>query len=109
MNLDEMKIRAGARLNFSVERADSSAVSATFIAQFEDTVISDTVEYDEDGIASFQFDSPDTDVVGVYEYQINENFETGSPDIYPNFDDCDGDCDLPELEICESLGVPESS
>lgn len=110
MDLNEMKIRAGARLNFSVERADESAISATFIAEFEDNIISDTVEYDEDGIANFQFDSPDTDVVGEYEYQVNENFETGSPDIYPSGDDCDGDdCDFPILEICESKEAPESS
>lgn len=104
MNMNDMKIRAGARLSFSVTRADDTAVSATFIAQFETNIISDTVEYDEDGVAAFQFDSPDTDVVGEYEYQVNENFETGSPDIYPSGDDCGGDeCEFPTLEICESL------
>lgn len=106
--MDSMKIRAGARLSFSVARADDTAISATFIAQLDDTTITDTIEYDENGVAAFQFDSPDTDIVGVYEYQINENFETGSPDIYPSFDDCDGDCDLPELEICESLSAESS-
>lgn len=101
--MDSMKIRQGARLNFTVERADPSAVSATFIAQYQDIVITDTVSYDSNGIAAFEFNSPDTDVVGEYEYQINENFSSGSPDIYPNMDDCDGDCDLPTLEICKSL------
>lgn len=107
MTTDNMQIRQGARLNFTIYQADPSSVSATFIAQFEDNVITDTVNY-VDGIAVFQFDSPDTDVVGVYEYQINENFSTGSPDIYPNADDCTGgDCELPTLEICKSL--PEGS
>lgn len=103
MDLDTMKIRAGARLSFTVQRADDEAVSATFIAVNDTVTITDTIAYDEDGIAAFQFDSPDTNVVGEYEYQVNENFATGSPDIYPNGDDCDGDCDLPTLEICESL------
>jgi hypothetical protein len=106
--MNNMKIRAGSRLSFSVDQADSTSVSATFIA--EDSVgnmITDTVAY-TDGVASFQFDSPDTDVVGVYDYQINENFATGSPDIYPNVDGCDDDCDLPTLEICESLGIGSS-
>lgn len=103
MNTENMQIRAGARLNFIIYRADDEAVSATFIAVFEDFVISGTEDYDDDGEAHFQFDSPDTDNVGTYEYQINENFEEGSPDIYPGSDDCDGDCDLPTLEICESL------
>lgn len=101
--MDDLKIRAGARLSFTVERADDEAVSATFLAVMDDVVITDTVDYDEDGKAAFQFDSPNTDVVGVYDYQVNENFESGSPDIYPSADDCDGDCDLPTLEICESL------
>lgn len=98
-----MQIRQGARLNFTIYQADPSSVSATFIAQYESLIITDTVAY-TDGKAHFQFDSPDTDVVGKYAYQINENFATGSPDIYPNIDDCiDGECDLPILEICESL------
>jgi len=102
VNTDNMQIRQGARLNFTVYQADPSSVSATFIAQYEDLIITDTVAY-VDGEAHFQFDSPETDNIGVYEYQINENFSSGSPDIYPNMDNCDGDCDFPTLEICESL------
>ena len=105
MDLDTMTIRAGARLNFTIERADSEAISATFLAVDGANSLTDTVEYDEDGIATFQFDSPDTDLEGDYEYQVSENFATGSPDIYPNADDCDGDCDFPTLEICESLEI----
>lgn len=100
--MDSIKIRAGARLNFVVDQSDSTSISATFLAVFGSNSITDTVTY-VDGKASFQFDSPDTNVVGVYYYQVSENFATGSPDIYPNFDQCDGDCDFPTLEICESL------
>lgn len=103
--MHDMKIRAGSRLTFTVKRADSEAVSATFIAQNDIKTIQDTVDYDSNGIAYFEI--IDTDVVGEYDYQINENFEEGLPDIYPNMDDCDGDCDLPTLEICKSL--PEVS
>lgn len=107
--MNNIKIRAGARLNFTVERAATEAVSATFTAEHEEgEIITATVEYNGDGEAYFQFDSPDTDLVGLYEYQIAENFETGSPDIYPNADGCDDDdCGFPSLEICESL--PEGS
>lgn len=108
MNNESMKIRAGARLNFTVTRADPDAISATFMAVFEAAEITDTVTYDSEGLASFQFDSPDTDVVGEYDYQINENFATGSPDIYPNPDNCDGECAFPILEICESLELGSS-
>lgn len=101
--MKDIKTRQYGRLTFNVHRVDDSALSATFIAQKEDKTISDTVNYDEDGIALFEFNSPDTDVIGEYSYQVNENFATGSPDIYPNDDECDGDCDLPKLEICLSL------
>lgn len=97
---NDMKIRQGARLDFTVERADPEAVSATFLAQSGTTTLTDTVEY-VNGVAAFQFDN--TDVIGVYEYQVMENFATGNPDIYPNQDECDGDCELPTLEICKSL------
>jgi hypothetical protein len=101
--MKDMKVRKGGRLSFTVTRADSTAISATFIAVFGETVIQDTVAYNSSGVAAFEFDETDTDVVGVYEYQVNENFSSGAPDIYPSMDDCDGDCDLPTLEICESL------
>lgn len=103
---DNLRIRQGARLSFVVEQADPDSISATFIAKKDATIIENTVNYDADGKAFFHFDSPDTDIVGEYEYQINENFSTGSPDIYPSDGDClNGDCELPILEICESLEV----
>lgn len=100
--MNNMKIRAGSRLSMEVLQADPDSVGATFIANNGTKTITDTLPY-VDGKAYFTFDSPDTDVVGTYEYQVNENFSTGSPDIYPNFDNCDGDCSFPTLEICESL------
>lgn len=105
--MDNMTVRQNGKLTFTVNRADDDAVSATFIMQLDDLIVTETVAYDSDGLALFDID--DTSVVGVYQYQINENFESGNPDIYPNLDDCDGDCDLPEVEICESLPISGSS
>jgi len=106
--MDNITIRAGAKLNFSISRADESAVSATFIAEYGGNEISDTIAYDIGGNAQFLFESPDTDIAGLYKYQVNENFATGSPDIYPNNNCCSGDCELPTLEICESLKLGTS-
>lgn len=105
MNTPDIITRQGARLTFTVDRADPTAESATFIMQHTETglVINQTANYNMEGVAVFTFEASDTELVGVYEYQIEENFSSGSPDIYPNFDNCDGDCDLPTLEICESL------
>lgn len=104
----DITIRRGGRLAFTVERAHEDGISATFIMQMGSVLIEVTEDYDSEGIAHFDIGSPDTDVVGVYEYQINENFASGSPDIYPSQDDCDGDCDLPTIEICESLPMGDS-
>lgn len=104
MEQNNLTIRSGARLTFTVERASEDAVSATFTAEMDGVTIEDTIAY-TNGVAVFQFDSPDTDIPGEYDYQVAENFSTGSPDIYPSLGDCFGDnCELPKLIICESLG-----
>lgn len=105
---ENMTVRQGGRLSFTVNRADSSAISATFIMASESKTVVVTEVYDSEGKASFEIGSPDTDTVGTYNYQLNENFSTGSPDIYPSPDGCDGDCELPTVEICESLSSEES-
>lgn len=105
---DSITVRRGGRLSFTVERADPEAVSVTFIAQMGAVIIEVTESYDSEGLAYFDIGSPDTDIVGLYEYQINENFANGDTDIYPSQDGCDGDCDLPTLEICESLPMGDS-
>lgn len=106
--MQDITIRQGSKLSFDVQRADDSAISATFMFGDEELLVSDTVVYDSAGLAHFEFGSPDTDEVGEYEYQVNENFESGSPDIYPNLDSCDGDCDLPKVIICEALPLETS-
>ena len=97
--MNELRIRAGAQLTFEVERADPSAISATFIAELDTTTITDTVPYNSDGLAFFEFDEVGTSTVGTYRYQINENFAAGSPDKYPILNNGD----FPELHIYESL------
>lgn len=99
----DITIRQFGRLTFNVERSDPEAVSATFRFSDGTNTVEKTVEYDDDGVAYFEFGSPDTDVIGDYDYQVNENFAVGSPDIYPIQDDCDGDCEFPQLHICESI------
>lgn len=109
--MDNLIVRAGARLTFYIERVDDDAISAKFFAKNDTHEIEKTVDYDEDGIALFEIESPDTDNVGEYEYQVSELFETGSPDIYAGAgdDDCDDDddCGFPTLTICESLEYDE--
>lgn len=118
MDTENLIIKQGARLNFIIYREDPTATSATFLARFENNVITKQVTYviitpaDPDTGAEavwgapFQFNSADgTNIPGTYEYQVSENFPTGSPDIYPAGGDCadDEECENPTLIICESI------
>ena len=102
--MDSFKIKQGARLDLQVESQDTTSVSATLIIK---PVDGNAVEFTEpfvDGIADFtNVDEISNLAVGVYEYQLNENYESGQPDKYPDPGNCDGDCTFPTIEICESL------
>lgn len=101
-------IRATARLTLLVERADPTAISVTITMQNYGDVKTQTQPYAEDGTAWIEFNSPDTDIAGTWEYQLAENFADSSPDIYPvNSSDCGGcgSCALPKIKILKSLPV----
>lgn len=103
--MKNMKVRKGARLAFIVSQGDETSISATFVFGNEDTPNQSVTEPFVDGVANFEIGSPYTDIVAKYSYQINENYPTGSPDIYPDADGCEGDCSLPTFEVCEALEV----
>lgn len=109
MDNDNISIRQGARLDLQITQADADSVSATLLLQdADDNIYEFEVEY-VDGIADFT-DREDISTldVGTYSYQINENFASGQPDIYPDTSSCDDGCELPTFEICESIGSEES-
>lgn len=101
--MQDITIRQSGRKTFYIERSDQDAISATFLFSDGTTTKSITEPFDSAGRAYFELGSPLTDVAGEYEYQVNENFASGSPSIWPDPDNCDGDCDLPRLTICEAL------
>lgn len=43
--------------------------------------------------------------VGSYDYYIRVTWDDGTSDIIPDVTDCDGDCEFPQLIICEVPGV----
>lgn len=47
---------------------------------------------------------PITDDSVSYKYMLKITYADGTVEIQPSVDDCE-DCDLPELKICEALGV----
>lgn len=102
--MDNMQVRQGSQLPLQVNQGDSAATSVTIIMRNQETqaVYSVTASY-VDGVANLVLGSDQTSVVGVYDYQFNENVDGEDPIIYAM--DCEGDCDFPTIEVCEALVV----
>lgn len=99
--MNDISIRQGSALNIQVNQGDTSAISATLIIKLNDNPAISVTDTYVDGVANLTLSAAQTSVVGIYDYQVNENYEDGAVVKYPA-DDCD-DCDFPKLEICESL------
>lgn len=98
--------RQGSRLTFQATNVPQDAVSVIFLAKYLTNAITAT-ETPVDGIATFEIDIPESQVVGSYDYQLSVTYSSGNPDIYPNGScsgNCtDGNCSFPKLVVCESL------
>lgn len=100
---NELLVRQGGQLPLLVQQGEPSSTSATIFlrAQGSSAVITKTAQYIE-GFADLSLTDVETSVLGVYDYQINENIPDESPIKYP--DPVKGDnCVFPTLTICEAL------
>lgn len=101
--MKDFSVWSGENVSIAIEQGDTESVSATIYLLDEDknVVVEETANYetvDDKEIAYIDFTAP---VVGVYTYYFSENF-TDEPDlIYPDPDNCDGDCELPSITVCE--------
>lgn len=93
------------RLDLQVETDEDDAVSVT-IALKEGENTHEFTQPFVDNIADFQSEEgiPSLEV-GVYDYMLYVNYATGLPVAFPDPNDCDGDCDLPTITICEAIEV----
>lgn len=107
---ENISVRQGAQLPLAVEQGDPTSVSATIILRHQDSLeIIEQTENFVDGVANIVFDEVDTATLGVYDYQINENFSDTAPLKYPDPNACDGDCEFPTITICEALDGEQGS
>jgi hypothetical protein len=107
--MNNFKVKQGSRFDFAVKTDDSYAESATLVMRDVDGGVYDFTEPFVENLAYFgDRDDITTLPNGVYEYQINENHETGLPDKFPDPDKCSDDCSFPTITICESLDEVES-
>lgn len=102
---DNIGVIEGGRLPLTVVRQDPEATSATLILKHQTSgaKISVTGVYDANGIADVSLSALNTATIGVYDYQINENFAVGGSDKYPNPDKCTGEFKYPTITIHDSL------
>lgn len=107
--MNSIKIRYGSRVNLQAKTEDPNALSATITLQDASDSLYDFTENFVNMVANFQ----DSDISllpeGIYRYQIAENYADGLPNIYPDTEGCDGDCEFPTIEICPSLADSGSS
>lgn len=112
MDDKNMTVWEGSQVPLTVEQGDSASVSASFVMINQDTEETFTVtgEYEDvDGVMIADVSLTDQEtVVGVYDYYIAENFEDEDPLIYPDPNDCDDDCELPTITVCEIPGGESS-
>lgn len=108
--MNDITIGQGETIRQTVTVHDQGAVTATFIATDGTTnVVEEAVAFgaftEEDG-ATADISTTDTIIpVGSYDYYIKIDWDDSSVDYLPDFSDCDGECDLPQLIICEVPGV----
>lgn len=102
----EIKVRQGESLSFNFNY-DNEADSVTFTVWDDEG----TVEIQEneplvDGVAAFNIEAVDLPVA-TYNYGFEIAYSNGNTKQLPDSTDCDGDCEFPELVVCE--GIPEES
>ena len=97
-----MYVRQGETFQLPIENDDLSASTVQFIAWNDGGRIIDEIE-------NFTVNGSKTqatittianDPLGIYNYLIIITYSDGSIDKLPDPDECDGDCELPELIIC---------
>jgi len=100
---NELYVRQGGQLGLLIQQGEPTSTSATLILrpQFPGSNITKTASYVA-GFADLSLTSVETALIGVYDYQVNENIPNESPAKYP--DPVKGDnCIFPTLTVCESL------
>lgn len=100
----DITIGQGATIRESVTFTEDGADTVWFIATNGTTNIIEEDFPVVDNVADIVV----TDTLkpaGDYDYYYKIVYDDNSIDYIPNLEDCDGDCEFPELTICEVPGV----
>lgn len=104
MDINKMYVRQGETFQLPIENDDLSATTVQFVAWNDDGRIIDEIENfiitGDKTVATIS--KVVNDPLGTYNYLIIVTYSDGNIDKLPDPDECDGDCELPELIICEA-------
>lgn len=105
--MDTITTRNGATLSLQITIDDDTADTAILIVKSTvnsaSYLIYETATF-TDGVADIVVSAADTNIApGTYIYQITVTYSGGVIEKYPDTENCDGDCDLPEFIVCDSL------
>lgn len=108
--MENLQIRQGETLTLSIESDDLTAETVRLVVKKEgqSAIINEVENFstvDGKRVATIQTDdtnhSPDT-----YQYMLTITYADGTVKKLPDASNCDdGDCDLPELTICEAIDL----
>ena len=102
--MNDMTIGQGETIRDTVTVEEDGAVSVTFVATDGNTNIIEEVFNFTDMVANVVV----TDTIvpfGTYQYYYKILWDDDSVDYVPDFSQCEDECELPELTICEVPGV----
>lgn len=110
--MNNLRVRWGATLQLQLTVDEDGAETAKLILRESGAnvnALEKTVNF-VDGVADLTLSEEDTQLdIGTYEYMIIVTYDDGTVEKYPDPVDCSGDCELPVIEICESLDHLEVS
>lgn len=100
----DMTYQQGETIRLTVTVEEEGAETAEFVANDGTVdVINSLASFD--GLTA-DISTSDTDITpGSYNYYIRVTWDDGTIDILPDTSNCDGECEFPQLIICEIPGV----
>lgn len=111
--MENLQIRQGETLTLNIESDDATATDVRLVVKKanENAIIDETANFSVvDGKTVAVIETSDTNhAVDTYEYMLTINYSDGTIKKLPDASSCEeGDCDLPELTICEALDLEVS-
>lgn len=100
----DLQIHQGESIRELVTVDEEGALTAEFVATDGTTnLIEASANFD--GLSAYITTNDTVIPPGSYDYYYRITWDDGSVDILPDTSSCEGDCELPQLIVCEVPGV----